>query len=114
MNTASPTPAEIERNKAVAKAEDEARASMATSIDEKIINPFGLLAGLLATVHDEDEGSFGTGDAQSYRNIGSLIGLMVHGARKELEVQKIGGYGAYALMKLLEGHHSKATEECEQ
>lgn len=53
MNTASPTPAEIERNRAIAKAEDEARADMATSIDEKIINPFGLLAGLLATVHDE-------------------------------------------------------------
>lgn len=114
MNTASPTPAEIERNKAVAKAEDEARAGMATSIDEKIINPFGLLAGLLTTVHDEDEDPCSTGDAQSYRNIGSLIGLMVHGARKELEVQKVGGYGAYALMKLLEGHQSKATEECEQ
>lgn len=114
IESTNPTPAEIERNRAIAKAEDEARADMATSIDEKIINPFGLLAGLLATVHDDDEGPFGAGDAQSYRNIGCLLGLLVHGARKELEVQKVGGCGAYALMKFLEGHHPEATEECEQ
>lgn len=114
IESTNPTPAEIERNRAIAKAEDEARADMATSIDGKIINPFGLLAGLLATVHDEDEGGFSKGDAEFCRSVGNLLGLMVHGARKELEIQRVGGYGAYALMQLLEKHHPEPTKECEQ
>lgn len=114
IESTKPTPAEIERNRAIAKAEDEARADMATSIDGKIINPFGLLAGLLTTVHDEDEGGFSMGDAEFCRSVGNLLGLMVHGARKELEIQRVGGYGAYTLMQLLEKHHPEPTKECEQ
>ncbi len=65
MNTANPTSAEIERSRAIAKAEDEARADMATSIDEKIINPFGLLAGMKAPSARETRNRIGISAASS-------------------------------------------------
>lgn len=73
------------------------RDEMAGEIEEKVINPLGLLAGLLANVKEDDY-------EVDISATGYLLGLFVHGARKELEIQKVGGSGAYWIMQLIEGH----------
>ena len=74
--------------------EQEARDEMAKAVEANIIEPFGLLAGLLASVDDDETAPM--------KNVGALIGLMVNGSRKELEVQRVGGYAAQAFSQLLE------------
>jgi len=91
-----------EKNRIAAKAEEEAYMSMGKNIEEKIIAPFALLAGLLSVAHEDEENNlFSLGDIKLCNSLGNLIGLMVYGARQELEIQKAGGYGLYALMSFL-------------
>jgi len=74
--------------------EQEARDEMAKAVEANIIEPFGLLAGLLASVDDDETAPM--------KNVGALIGLMVNGSRKELETQRVGGYAAQAFSQILE------------
>lgn len=87
-------PSETEETRRRAIQEQEARDEMAKAVEDNIIEPFGLLAGLLASVNDDETASMKT--------VGTLIGLMVNGSRKELETQRIGGYAAQAFLQLLE------------
>jgi len=70
-----------------------AREEMNRSVSDRILAPLGLLAGLLAQAGEEE------GVAPAV--VGNLLGLIVNGARKEMEIQTMGGYGAYALEKFL-------------
>lgn len=73
--------------------DEEARGKMADALDQKVIEPLALLAGLMANVKDEDEGMPVLSDA------GYLLGLVVQGARRELKIQRVGGYGAYMIAR---------------
>jgi hypothetical protein len=82
----------------VGQRDQDTRDEMAKVLDEKVLDPFGLLAGLMANTNDEDS------EEVSIGAVGYLLGLMVHGARKEFEVQRVGGVGVYWLKELIEGH----------
>jgi hypothetical protein len=81
------------------KWEQTARDELAEELEKKVIAPIGLMAGLLAAVKDDVES-----DGVGLSDVGNLLGLLVHGARKELEVQRQGGFGAYWLSNLLENY----------
>ncbi|MDL2267997.1 hypothetical protein LJC46_08445 [Desulfovibrio sp. OttesenSCG-928-G15] len=82
----------------------EARDEMAAELEKSVLTPLGLLAGLLASVKEEDS------NEASLDIVGQLLGLTVHGARKELEIQRIGGRGAYWLQQLLDGWQGENEE----
>jgi hypothetical protein len=78
------------------KVEQDARDEMAKGITEYILDPLGLLAGLLAYVDESvDDGGC------SLKHAGILLGLALYGAQKELEIQRIG-IGAYTMNQWLE------------
>lgn len=70
-----------------------AREEMNRGVSDRILDPLGLLAGLLAQAGEEED--------VSPAAVGYLLGLVVNGARKEMEIQTMGGYAAYAIEKFL-------------
>lgn len=85
-------------------AEQEIRDEFAKKIDTKVLNSFALLAGLLASAPDDD-----TVDIDTLHNVGNIIGLMVSGSRREIEIQRVGGSGVQALQSILEGTQHQGT-----
>jgi len=69
-----------------------AREEMNSRVSDRILDPLGLLAGLCTQAEAEDV---------SPVVFGNLLGLIVNGARKEMEIQTMGGDAAYALEKFL-------------
>ena len=76
--------------------EENVRDEMAKEIEDKIIQPFALLAGVFASVKEENEAD-PPGWSKALHSVGDLLGLMIHGARHELKVQQAGGSFAYWL-----------------
>lgn len=70
-----------------------AREEMNRRVSDRILAPLGLLAGLLAQADEEEDIPPSV--------VGNLLGLIVYGARKEMEIQTMGGDAAYALEKFL-------------
>jgi len=81
--------------------EDDARKEMATSIDECIIEPLALLAGLFRCADDNIAPA----------PLGGLMGLVVRGAREELKIHEDGGYGAKMISDLLSSLKKCAAAE---
>ncbi len=94
-------PGERKDERQVIQAEQDTRNEIAEQIDSNILAPFALLAGLLSSTKGND--------AESLHAVGNLIGLMVHGSRKELDIQRLGGYGAYALQQMLDDAQPKSA-----
>jgi hypothetical protein len=65
------------------------REKMAAELDAKIFDPLGLLAGLLAGVKPE-EGKDSPDAYEALNSVGYLLGLVVHGIRKEVSFQVYG------------------------
>ena len=82
---------------------DTAKNTMAGRLEERVLNPLGLMAGLLASVKEEED------DSEAFNAVGYLLGLIVTGSRKELEIQRIGE-GGYWLSQLLENHKKGKAE----
>ena len=78
------------------KMEQAARDGMAAAIEERILDPLCLLAGLMSNINEEAD------DEPTIKTTGILLGLVLRGARKELEIQQVGGQGAYIVSKWLE------------
>ena len=83
------------------KRDQDTRDAMSDALEKSVFNPLGLLAGLMANVKEEDDSEAGLSV------VGYLLGLVVTGARKELEIQKMGGPGAYWLSQLIEGYRKE-------
>ena len=81
--------------------EDDARKEMAASINECIIEPLALLAGLFRCADDDIAPA----------PLGSLMGLVVRGAREELKIHEDGGYGAKMISDLLSSLEKCAAAE---
>lgn len=75
--------------------EQAARDKMAEQLEERVLGPLGLLAGMLANVGEDAE-------AVSPAAIGFLLGLTVLGARQELKLRRVGYYDVYTLTKWIE------------
>lgn len=76
--------------------EDVAREEMADGVETFIIEPLAILAGLIAEANTED-----SRDVLTPREVGRLLGLIVRGARAELEIHTKGGYRVKALRDML-------------
>jgi hypothetical protein len=75
----------------------EEREGMVKAINEFIVDPLSLLAGLVCSCGENAEEPSSL-DPQA---MGNLLGLVVRGARAELEIQRHGGYPAKGLMEFL-------------
>lgn len=87
------------------EARQEARDEMAKALEKSILNPLGLLSGLFASLKAEDDDG-----SVDLTTVGYLLGLVTTGARKELEIQQMGGSGAYWLQQLVEGWEKEKKE----
>ena len=73
-----------------------ARDEMAEGITRYVIEPIALLSGVLAHAATADETIVDIG------KVGYLLGLVVHGAKEEIEIHRKGANGACMMEKLLE------------
>ena len=61
------------------------REKMQEELEERVIQPIGLLAGILVSVQEE-EGKDNDGSMhEMMRSVGFLLGLVVDGSRKEID-----------------------------
>ena len=65
------------------------RERMEAELELKVIHPLGLLAGALAGI-EEEEGKDVPNGRELLRSAGYLLGLIVHGIRKEVSFQFYG------------------------
>jgi hypothetical protein len=84
---------EAEETRTSGQIEEAAMAEMADAIHESIVEPLGLLAGAFSSM-DEDA-------SLDPKTVGSLLGLIVRGARAELHIHREGGYPVKYLNELL-------------
>jgi hypothetical protein len=81
---------------------DDARREMAQAIEEDIITPLALLAGLFADAKCEEAIANETG---------KLLALVVRGAREELKIQEKGGYGVQELERVMDWLKSQCSKK---
>jgi hypothetical protein len=78
-------------DKSARDADKGAREAMAQGLNDFVLDPLALLAGLID----------GAGEELDAGDTGKLLGLLVRGARAEIEIHRGGGYGARELRRLL-------------
>lgn len=97
---------------ATAQAEERACADMGNAVEQRILAPVSLLACLLTSLDERAvSGDFSLDTHELCSTLGNLLLLMARGARQELEIQKMGGDGAYALTRFLEKADSELRHQ---
>ena len=73
------------------------REKMEAELKKKVIEPLALLAGVLASIKDEEDESSG---CDKLVTLGYLLGLIVNGIRKEVNFQ-VYGLNKEALLEMI-------------